>query len=548
MGGCSSPDNLNTLKYTLKLNDAMNGIEVLLTYTPRNIEGNIKLNIPNERNELDTLVLVNNIELLSKGELVKINSETYQYIGNENAIQLKYFIPSFSNNSNYLSCENEDYYMPYITKNFLHLFGEKSLILPTPNYSTDEIFDLELEWLNFPEKWELANDFGISEKNNTGRNLQQVKNIKTTSIGETLFFGGNYRRSQFKVNDINFHTFIYGQFKFSDEALVNQLEIIASEGLAFWNSFDHSKDYVISLTQRGNECGRISGRNMYNSFSMYLSTKFTKEQLPRVFAHSLTHEFIHTWIGTDLIRDTPDWKHMKWLIEGFTEYYAALINVKVNLLPERKFKTLLSNYYINYRRSPYAESTLQYYVENYTSDTSLERFVYNKGAVFAFYLDGYIREKSNLTFDLNDFMFALLASKQKINEALNFEMMNSIAIQSVGIDISDILNKHIIEGKTFPMSSPLVDSYTEFKTLPIDYGFDLVESTTNEIISGVNENAFKSGLRNGQKIVAIKNLSNSTKDKMILEVKDNNEIITVKYYPIGTEIKFNVIKELKPIN
>ena len=547
---CQESSSLKSLNYTFELSEDKNKINVTLIYQNRKREDSTKFKIPTNfnRNTLDTLVIARDISLNSKGELKKEDFETYFYSGGKNSIEISYTIPYFSENNQYLTCKDNDYFLPVMNNDFFHFYADKSLILPNSENENNELFEVNVAWLNFPEEWKIANDFGIL-KRNFGKNEQKLKDITIGDLGQILFFGGNYRKTIFNVQGINFHTFIQGKYNFSDSEVILLLKRVAESNMDLWKKFYHESDYVISLTQKGNDCGKIGGRNMYNSFAIYMSGNFSKEQLPLIFTKAFTHEFTHTWIGANLISNNKDWEKMRWFVEGFCEYYAILINVKAGILPSSKFKVLINENYLKYRTSPYVNSSLDYYAENYMYSNSLEKIAYTKGASFAFFLDGYIRNKSNSKYNATDLMVALLNSQKQINGELDIELLSKIAQDSIGVDISELLEKFINQGEVFFLESSLIDTYYT-KTFPtLDYGFDFIKSANLEIIYGVKKssNAYINGLRNGQKLISIKGISNKPSEPIKLEVESNEKIITIEYLPKGEDLKLTFIKNLLSI-
>jgi hypothetical protein len=355
--------------------------------------------------------------LASKGMLLKTAFDTYAYIGAEKSIVIHYSIPSYSADTGYLTCE-DDFVMPVVNQEFFHLYADKSLILPDVEGANNAIFDFRVNWLKFPNDWEIANDFGVVKKEDH-RKEQGTKQLTMGEIGQVLFFGRNYRKETFSIDDIDFHTFIYGQNKCPDSALTHLLEKVAKANLYLWDDF---------------------------------------------------------------VTNSPDWEKMKWFVEGFCEYYAMLINVKTGILPSRKLKILINQSYRAYRLSPYANKPLDYYTDNYRFSSTLEKIAYTKGAAFAFYMDGYIGDQSDSTYTLTDYMTTLIKSKERINGNLNFELMNQMAIASIGIDISDMVTKHIIKGEAFWLKSPLIETVSTNNFTTFEYGFYFIESTKNEVI------------------------------------------------------------------
>lgn len=533
------------LNYTFELSKDQTAINVTLEYTASPLTDTVKLIIPANynRNSLDTVSFAKDIKLVSKGQLIKNSLDTYSYIGTEKTFVIRYSISSFSDETRYLPCEDDDYFLPIINKEFFHFYSDKALILPDAKGANDTPFKIEVNWLNFPEEWEIANDFGVLEKKKN-RYKQIIESATIGEISQILFIGGNYRKTLFTIDGINFHTFAYGDYNFPDSSVTHLLEKVAKSNLDLWNHFGRKNDYVISLTQKGDVCGRIGGRNMYNSFSIYMSGKFTEDYLPNVFIKAFTHEFTHTWIGTDFVSNNENWEKMKWFVEGFCDYYSWVINVDIGIVPSRKLKVLINQNYIKYRLSPYANEPLDFYSENYRYSNTLENIAYTKGATFAFYLDGYIRTQTNSKYNLTGFMTTLIKSKERINSNLNLELMNEIAVETLGIDITDILHKYIVNGEVIPLESPLIETSATKEYTSFDYGFDFIESARTEIISGVKEdgNAYKSGLRNGQKLLSIKNITNKASGSIILEVTENGESLIIEYNPVGETLNLTTIQ------
>ncbi len=547
---CQESNRLKSLEYTFELSENKYEINVSLIYQNSIVGDTTKFKIPTNfnRNTLDTFVIARDISLNSKGELKKDDFETYLYIGGENSIEISYTIPYFSENNQYLTCKDNDYFLPVVNNDFFHFYSDMSLILPSSENNNNELFEVSVTWLNFSEEWEIANDFGIL-KRKSGENKQKLKDITIGDLGQVLFFGGNYRKATFEVQGINFHTFIYGKYNFSDSEVITLLNKVATSNMDLWKTFTHNNDYVISLTQKGNDCGKIGGRNMYNSFAIYMSGKFSEEQLPLVFNKAFTHEFTHTWIGTNFISNNEDWEKMRWFVEGFCEYYATLINVKAGILPSSKFKVLINQNYLKYRTSPYVNSSLDYCAENYLYSNSLEKIAYTKGASFAFYLDGYIRKKSNLKYNGTDLMVALLNSQKQINGKLDIASLSKITQDSIEIDIFDLLEKFINNGEVFSLESPLVDTYYTETYPSLDYGFDFIKSANQEIICDVKKdsNAYINGLRNGQKLLSIKGMSSNPSEPIQLEVENNEGKIIIEYLPKGEDLQITLIKNLLSI-
>ena len=427
----------NKLFYKFQLNESRDSIYVTMMYQFSKDDVSFSVPFNYDNTTLTNSVLIKNLELLTEGELIEEEDGVYRYTGKEKRINLKYTVTNVSSSPEYLPCQGSAYFQPAITTNFFHMYGDMSLVLPRNIGDNQNYFDLEIEWIGFPDDWHMANDFGIS-KLKIGHRLKQFgKDLTIENLGESLFFGGDYRKTEFSTNGINFHTYIYGDFQFTDQDLVSQIEAISKSQMQYWKHFNHTNEYVISITQKGKDCGKLNGRNMFDSFSFYLSGNFTKKHIPIIFSRALTHEFTHSWIGTNLIGNNPRWEEMRWFLEGFTEYYSWLINLKANVINNDDYLSILNSKISSYFRTPYAKTTLKEFVEKYQFSDKFRKLAYDKGAVFAFYLDGYIRNQSKNKYNLKDYMIVLLdTEKERINGNLNTKILVDLANEYFNVEIS----------------------------------------------------------------------------------------------------------------
>ena len=522
-----------------------------MVYQVNTLVDTIELRVPSsyDRNKMTNTITIDRLKLLSEGNLVQKGFNSYQLVSKGQSIRLSYTIPTFSDDTRQLSCDGDDYFIPAINTKFFHMYGDKSLVIPNFDISEEKRFDIELEWLDFPNEWHIASDYGIAKVENGTREKQYKEGLLQEDIGNSLFIGGTYRKNTFKVEDKNFHLYLFGKWKFEDELLIDMIKRITEAELKLWSHFYHNEEYVISVTQKGiDDCGRIGGRNMYDSFCFYLPGKFTENHFP-LFTNALIHEFTHTWIGVDIVVNHPEPGIMKWFTEGFTDYYANRVGLEAGYVDKAQYIGQLNKFIETYKLSPYRSLSIQEYNKNYLFDERLENLAYHKGAVFAFYLDGYIREKSEGKLNLDHYMEALFsnASMAKMNRNLNFTFVNSIAEQALGLNISDLLEKYIVEGEIIPIASPLIESYDTKEKIAFEYGFDYITSIEKEVISSVieNSNAYKAGLRNGQKFLAINGMTSDPNGKMIFVVSDEKGKHTIEYSPKGPKIVIPVITKLK---
>ena len=541
----------DTYQLRFELGQDHDEIAVTSTYRSSHCKDTLTLLLPTnfDRKTLENTLMIEDLTLQSAGQLVMVGIDSCQIIGAGDSITLTYTIPSYEGHREYLSCEGDDYFIPAVSPRYFHFYGDKSMVLPILSGEEARPFDVRLDWINFPKDWSLANDFGEVQTQNGYRTSQEGAGLTSDKMGQTLFFGGEFRKAVFSHQDLTFQTYFFGDVQIEDEVLVDGLQKVIVAEMDLWQHFTHRKDYVICIMQKGADCGKITGRNMYDSFSFYMSGHFTEEYVPILFARGFTHEFTHTWIGGDLAYNNPQWENMNWFMEGFTEYYAIRINQRAGLITDREARVILNELIQQYLLSPYAQSTMDQFVAGRAGDQRLEKLAYEKGAVFAFYLDGQFREQTDGQSNLDDFMKEVLSleSRANFNGNLSPEVLHQIAQDSFGVALNHLIERHIMQGELIPIVSPVIDSLSTVDQYTFDYGFEFQQSMETEVVTGVNPDseAYANGLRDGQKVLAVLNFTDDPTGVIELLVESEGVELKVAYPPQGALVSVPVIEEME---
>ena len=542
-----APNNI-ILSYAFSLSDDFKSIDVNLTCKRLNYGGRKDFIIPTnyDRNTLEEKAMVKDLRLVKgSGKLEMEGIGHFTYVGEDDVIQLSYSIPSSGRREPFLDCAGDAYFDPIYHPEYLHMYGDKCLILPDTEKKPWIKAEVEFSWANFPEPWYLVNDFGLFNGKGGKEIKQPLKEVYVAELGSSLFFGGYYRKHLFTYEDVRFHVYIYGKFNFPDSLMLNYLQRVTEAELNLWGRFHHNKDYVISVTQKGVDCGKIGGRNMYDSFALYLSGHFTEEFLDLIFRKAYTHEYTHTWIGVDLVAINPEWQKMRWFTEGFTEYYALKINLQAGIVNQAFYNHFLSEWIKAYLLSPYRNSKLAFTAENYTHDYRLEQLAYEKGAIFAFYLDNRIKARSGGKLNLDDLLKPMMTEEgqKRINKNLTKEKFNEFALEYLEMDLLPIIEKYMVEGETIPVIENYSGAVSFQDEVKFDFGFDFVSSIQAEKVMDLRDGvpAYEAGLRNGQKIVSIEKIANTPQEEMVLGIEVDGKKKLISFQPRGEEVKLPVL-------
>jgi len=419
----------------------------------------------------------------------------------------------------------EDVYRPVIHSEYFQVFSHNLFMLPKSYANTSEgTFNVELNWENFPEEFNIQNSFGSNNRH------QKIENTSEDEFHSAVFVGGDFRIHTIEVKNNKVSFAIRDDWEvFNDSTMVDILENTISAQRDFWR--DHSQEYF-SVTMIPTELDRGSsfhGTGLTNSFATDASNNNSLQVEGLVYLFN--HELQHNWTGLTIQNDNEEEQY--WFSEGFTDYYALKNIAKNNIynLDEGYFIKEFNGFIRALFSSPVKEApNREINYDNFWSNRDYEKLPYRRGALFAFYLDYKIKQDSNGTKSLDDLMlvFKENAIHKKITHAYFIEEANAFLKE----DLSPFFNTHIEQGK-------LLDLETIFGDYGFDYKakakvFDLGITFSDEMITAVNESssAYKAGLRVGDRIVSRSYYYDNVVNNADFVVLRNGKKIAITYIPV----------------
>ncbi len=134
-------------------------------------------------------------------------------------------------------------------------------------------------------------------------------------------------------------------------------------------------------------------------------------------------------------------------------------------------------------------------------------------------------------------MRELIKTAQKKSAVISHKAINDAVLRFLKEGIEDEIKRHIENGATIKPRADVLGSCAEIYTIeiaPFDAGFDLEASYAKRIIMGVREggNAYRAGMRNGQKLVGI----DLVRDPTVLAtftIEEAGMRKSIKYFPAG---------------
>jgi predicted metalloprotease with PDZ domain len=423
---------------------------------------------------------------------VKVDNFSYRIISNnELCSQLIITIPKFTDRviiSYEVHQKNGDpaeVHEAIIRTDLVHSVGYGIFAIPSDAEETDKI-SFNIEWKEMPNKWKTISSYGTAKLLNFTAKAQELLHA--------IYAAGNLRIYQIADSKNPVFLSLYGSFDVKDNSIVASLQEIVKTQRSFFNDHDFPY-YAISLIE-GNDPNSMGGTRLYDSFAAYLLKGMNHTDYYILFAH----EHLHNWIGGKISnneRGSLDY----WWSEGFTDYYARVLALRSGGISLEEFidecNQILRNYYL----SPVINQPNTRIKNSFWKNENIQKLPYARGFVFAVYLNSLIKLHDDTKSVDNIILDLFKIAKQQPFSVKSFkEIAKNYTFQGVKQEIS----KFIDQGKTIDLTvAASILPLEKIKMGPYQRGFDRDKILKNKIIHNINpnSNAYKAGLRNGDKVV-----------------------------------------------
>lgn len=420
-------------------------------------------------------------------------------------------------------------YRPLIQNEYFHVFSHNLFMIPKHLADAPmEPLDIEINWDDFPEHFEIHNSFA------TSNSRQLLTKISLGDFHSAIFVGGDFRIYKEEIEGNAVYLASRGEWiPFQDSTVMQVLSKTIKVQRDFWQ--DHSQDYfTVTLRPVSQDSGSsFQGTGLTNSFATTISNnEYTDiEQLVYLF----NHELQHNWIGHTIENANEEAQY--WFSEGFTEYYTLknIAKYQIQDLDGTYFIKEINRIIRNLYSSPVKEapnSAINY--ENFWSDRNFGKLPYYRGALIAFYLDQLISRDSKGRFSLDDVMHDFHKGAMENGLKMTQDYFVSVVNKYINGDITAFAEEHIEEGKIVP----LMDIFRTFgfSSMAITKIFDLGFKLSNDqnIVLTVDEKsaAYASGLRVGDQLKSRSIYYGNIERQVELTAKRGNEFIAIKYLPV----------------
>ncbi len=227
-----------------------------------------------------------------------------------------------------------------------------------------------------------------------------------------------------------------------------------SSARKFWNNYVDHYYFIILLPFLPplDKTENIGGMGLQNGhLSKYMSDD---KSLSNFFIKHFSHEIVHNWIGLKVYMDMH--AH-SWFNEGFTDYISWYILVREAFWDAENFvenfnKNILKPHYNSINKNIHNSKIIDKFW-NPGEDNSLP---YQRGALFAFYLDNQIRLKSSNKKNIRNLLLSIQQFSKNKNENFKLTQNDFIRLTAQFLPEKQVkkdFTQYIINGDSIVFSS-----------------------------------------------------------------------------------------------
>ena len=518
----------NEISYKVShaVNDSFPAVNIEMTFKANKSGETILLISDDAWGEKNLYNTISNLKSKQVTEIIKVKDSGWIVLKHKKSvtdIKLKYTLTQDFEGV----LVSDKFYRPVIQESYFHILSHSMFMIPK-GYAIDSTskFDVSIEWENYNKDFTIVNSFGSNIKQ------QEIKNTSKEVFESAIFTGGDYRVIEFDINSNKVVFSIRGEWEtITDSEIAGYIKKTIQIQRDFWD--DHTQEYfsVIVTPTFLKEGSGLRGTSITNSFATGISNnKFLKtDELVKLF----NHELMHNWIGGVIEYESGD---QYWFSEGFTEYY-SLKNIAKNKISGLDESYFIQQLNFNMKAlfvSSAKEVPNKEIINHYWDDYEYNRLPYRRGVIFAFYLDNKIQHDSHGEKSLDDLMIEFKEHAVNDNEKITHKHFLKIANKNLTEDLTPFFVKHIENGEFFDLQKIFKDFHYEFNPTGnvFDLGFTFVDDNEKNIRDiNINSNAYKAGLRKGDRIVGQSYNFGNPNYEATFKVLKGSKKVSFKFFP-----------------
>lgn len=287
---------------------------------------------------------------------------------------------------------------------------------------------------------------------------------------------GEFERHCFDVKGIPHQLVVSGIHQGDMQRLVDDLIPICEYELDLFGQPYPLDRYLFLLNIVGNGYGGLEHRNSTALIASRNDLPVKGQQAQSDEYRNLlglcSHEYFHNW---NVKRIKPSefepfdlsqevYTQQLWAYEGITSYYDELILARCGVISSDDYLTMLSTTLNRVMRGggrlkqSVAESSFDAWTRFYKQDENAANAIvsyYTKGAMFALYLDLYLRQASNNQYSLDNVMKQLWQAHGAIQHPTQFDSIAHIVQQQAGVDIQPLIQQYLFGTEDIPLTELL---------------------------------------------------------------------------------------------
>ncbi|MDM1557263.1 MULTISPECIES: M1 family aminopeptidase [Chryseobacterium] len=341
---------------------------------------------------------------------------------------------------------------PRINNTFFHILGKNLFMVPFSftKMPDEQEFEFSVEWLNFPEKFKLHNNFASQAYR------QKIKTTLWYGFYNSLFIGGDYRFYSFTIKDKPIYFALRDEWNngFTDDFLFSNLKKAIQSQRDFWQDYD--QDYfTITMTPTVSQKDSLykgystTGSAIKNAFMIQGTNNPFNDK--KSYLYLFHHELMHEWIGNKIQNKHEELNY--WFSEGFTDYYTYKNRLRIKDISIDEWQKLFNTEVIKSHWKNPEKNIPNYKIkDDFWKSRNTEKVPYRRGAIFAFWLDNQLMLKTNYQKSLDDLMRELLKTCTEKKVKFTDELFLDLVQKYLEQDISYFFQKHIISGQDIDLT------------------------------------------------------------------------------------------------
>ncbi len=354
-------------------------------------------------------------------------------------------------------------FRPVLQREWFHVLGNCLFLFP----QGWQQYDVELDWTGFPESWTLHNSFGSQQRH-------QHFQVNDNHWLESVFVGGDFRVLRTEVSGQAVYLALRGNdWAFADTSLLALLRRTVEIQRGFWRDLDIPY-YSVTLLPLAPRPGMAGSRNLvsYQYMGMGLTNSFAAFATPTPglgiadLCHLFHHELMHDWIGCKIRNGgSPDDMSFGWFSEGFTEYFAYKNMLEGGFITPQQYVERMNFDFIEpLYTEPMGQVSNNLVAHGFFHCPDIAQLPYQRGCVFAFYLDNAIKLRSKGELGLHDFMLDMLDYYYENDRELNgdFDFFLKNLSKYLGEDAGRLYRQYIVSGQLIPLEAYRLPPYWKF--------------------------------------------------------------------------------------